>query len=117
MAKKQEQEFVRFVMELMQPLTSVTAKRMFGGTGIFYHGLMFALIANDTLYFKVDEALKAECIDRGMAPFTYIRQGKELQLGYYQAPEEVFEDSDEMVSWSRKAIDVALKANTQKRSG
>ena len=47
--------FASFVIECLQPLGPVSARRMFGGHGIYLHGTMFALIAYDQLYFKVDD--------------------------------------------------------------
>jgi DNA transformation protein and related proteins len=41
--------------ELFAPVGGVSIKRMFGGLGIFKGGLMFALVADDVLYFKADE--------------------------------------------------------------
>jgi DNA transformation protein and related proteins len=48
----QGSEFVDFVLESLQPLRGVSARRMFGGHGIYKDGLMFALIADDTLYLS-----------------------------------------------------------------
>jgi len=39
-------------VELMDYFENVTAKAMFGGYGIFREGVLFALVANDILYFK-----------------------------------------------------------------
>ena len=43
-------EFVDFVLESLEPLGGVSARRMFGGRGIYKDGVMFALIAYDQLY-------------------------------------------------------------------
>jgi DNA transformation protein len=52
-------EFVEFVLEGLQPLGGVRARRMFGGWGIYKDGVMFALIARDQLYLKVDDDNRA----------------------------------------------------------
>ena len=51
--------FHEFVIELFAPMGPVSVKRMFGGAGVFRDGLMFALIADDTLFLKTDAALRA----------------------------------------------------------
>ena len=52
-------EFVAFVVESLRPLGPVSARRMFGGHGIFLDGVMFGLIADDQLYLKADEENRA----------------------------------------------------------
>ena len=37
----------------------VTMRRMFGKTGVFCDGLMFGMVTNDTLYFRVDDRNRA----------------------------------------------------------
>jgi DNA transformation protein len=51
----EEQEFVSYVVDMMQTIGPVYSKRMFGGHGIFLEGLMFALIADSVLYLKADK--------------------------------------------------------------
>ncbi len=50
------QSYREFVLEQLGRVTPVTGKSMFGGVGIYAQGLFFALIAEDRLYFKVDDA-------------------------------------------------------------
>ena len=42
---------------------------MFGRVGLYAQGLFFALIAEDRLYFKVNDATRPEFQQRGMEPF------------------------------------------------
>ena len=49
-------KFTAFLLELLGPLGPVSARRMFGGVGLFHGGNMFGLIARDELYLKVGEA-------------------------------------------------------------
>ena len=53
---KASPEYLEFVMEKLAPLGDITSRAMFGGYGIFHQGLMFALISEDTLYFKVNDS-------------------------------------------------------------
>ena len=54
-----DSEFVEFVLESLQPLGGLSARRMFGGWGIYKDGVMFALIAHDQLYLRVDDGTRA----------------------------------------------------------
>ncbi|MBQ0799357.1 MAG: TfoX/Sxy family protein [Porticoccaceae bacterium] len=109
-ASPEEKQFVAYVLELMQSVGPVIAKRMFGSHGIFLEGLMFGLISNSTLYLKADNDSEQEFKERGLEPFTYQKLGKEQALRYYQAPEEALEHVEEMNIWANKAYGVALRA-------
>lgn len=106
----EEIAFKNYIVELMQSIGLVSAKAMFGGYGIFLNGVMFALIADRVLYFKVDSISEGKFKAKGLEPFTYSKQGKSFKMSYYQAPEETLEDIKEMKSWAQKAYDSALRA-------
>ena len=114
-ASNVEKEFVSYVVELMQSLGAVVAKSMFGGHGIFLEGLMFGLIADGTLYLKADKETESEFREKGLEAFTYHKKGKEFRMSYFQAPEEVLEDSEEMKTWANKAYSAARRATSKKR--
>ncbi|MEZ5826121.1 MAG: TfoX/Sxy family protein [Geminicoccaceae bacterium] len=61
-------------MELLQPLGPVMSKRMFGGHGIFIHDRMFALVAFEQLYLKVDDTTRPKFEEEGCEPFTYAKK-------------------------------------------
>lgn len=110
-----EKEFVSYVVELMQSIGLVNAIRMFGGHGIFLDGLMFGIIVDNILYLKADKETCEEFKEKGLPPFSYMKQGKKMKLNYYQAPEEALEDPEEMNYWANRAYGVALKAGALKR--
>ena len=94
----------------MQSIGPVTAKSMFGGHGIFLNGLMFALVADSTLYFKTGKELENELKTKGSEAFTYSKKGKPFKMSYYQAPEEALENHEDMKVWASKAYNAALQA-------
>lgn len=106
---------VEYLLELLAPLPGVTAKRMFGGYGIFRDGLMFGLVADDTLYLKVDAENKVDFTARGLGPFVYMKGNKAMSMSYHQAPSEALDSPDEMVVWAEKAFQAALRAQTDKQ--
>ena len=105
-----QKEFVEYIVDLSQVIGPVYSKRMFGGYGVFLEGLMFGLIFRNTLYLKVDGNSRDYYISRGLEPFSYERQGKRLNLDYYEAPEEVFDDVTVMKKWCNCAFEVAMRA-------
>lgn len=63
--------FRSFVLEqLARTTTAVRGRAMFGGVGIYSGELFFALIADDTLYFKVDDTNRPDFEVRGMPPLS-----------------------------------------------
>lgn len=107
--------FVKHVVELMQGVGPANARRMFGGHGIFIEGLMFALVADNTLYLKADDVSRPVFESRGLERFTYHKQGKPFSMSYYAAPEEALESLAEMTDWGNRAFEAALRAAAKKR--
>ena len=115
-ASKNEKAFTSYVVELMQSIGPVRAKGMFGGHGIFLEGLMFGLVADSVLYFKVDKDTENEFKTKGLEAFSYNKKGKEIKMSYYEAPEEALENDEEMKCWATKAYLTALRAASKKRN-
>lgn len=104
-----------FVRELLAPLGPVGIKRMFGGAGVYAHEVMFALIAQDQLYLKVDDGLKAALEAEGSEPFSYEKKtGEVAVMAYYALPDTAADDPEAASAWARRALDVALKAKAGK---
>jgi DNA transformation protein len=106
------QSYRDFVLEQLGRVTPVTGKSMFGGVGIYAQGLFFALIAEDRLYFKVDDATRPDFEQLGMEPFRPF--GEDSAMGYYEVPADVVEDAIQLATWMRKAIAVATEAKRAK---
>lgn len=100
--------YLEFVVEQLEQITPVSWKKMFGGVGIYADGLFFALIADDRLYFKVDDSNRPDFEAEGMEPFRPY--GDDRAMGYYEVPIDVLEDVDALRGWARKAIDVARRS-------
>ena len=107
--------FNDFVREQLSVVGPVQVRRMFGGAGVFLDGRMFALIAFDTLYLKADETTKPAFEAEGLEPFVYeAKGGKRAIMSYWQAPERIFDDPDEMRSWAGLAVEAARRAAAKK---
>ena len=87
---------------------------MFGGFGIYAGDRFFALIADDTLYFKVDDSNRPDFEARGMKPFQPYGEGGEV-MKYYQVPADLLDDPDALHPWAEKSIAVAGKKPRVKR--
>jgi DNA transformation protein len=94
-----------FVLEQLGRVRPVTGKSMFGGVGIYADELFFALIAEDRLYFKVDDTNRPDFEQLRMEPFRPF--GDDSAMGYYEVPADVVEDAAQLALWMTKAIAVA----------
>lgn len=104
-----------FLEELFEPVGRVGFRRMFGGLGIFRDGLMFGLVAGETLHFKADERDRAAFEAEGSAPFGYdTKDGRRTLTSYWQVPERLFDEPDEFRGWALRAVDAALRADAAK---
>jgi DNA transformation protein and related proteins len=107
-------DFIPFVQELLEGWAPVSARRMFGGHGLYHEGLMFAIVMDQRLYLKADEANRPEFEALGLAPFTYAMKGKEVALSYWAAPDTIFDEPGEAVLWAQSSWDAALRGHKAK---
>lgn len=102
-------EYLGYVLEQLEDLGSVTARKMFGGVGLYHGSLFFALIASDVLYFKVDARSRPEYEAQGMKPFKPY-PGRPTTMGYFEVPPEILEDREALADWAETAVGVARNA-------
>ena len=87
---------------------------MFGGYGLYREGLMFALIAEDELFFKADTDNMAQFERAGCHPFVYTSQTRTVQMSYWSAPAASLDSTAEMGAWCLSAYGAALRAQAVK---
>ena len=103
-------EFLEYVLELMEPFGEISSCRMFGGYAIRKSGLPIALIFKNEIYFKVDDSNRADYEALGSTPFTYEKGGKTIVVSNWKLPVEILEDTERLKKWVEKSYDVAFKA-------
>jgi DNA transformation protein len=106
--------FADFLKDLLGGLGDVTVRRMFGGSGVFCDGLMFAIVADDALFLKADDGNRAAFEAEGLEPLTYEAKGRTIVLPYWQVPERLFDEPEEMLAWARDALAAARRASAKK---
>ena len=100
--------FAEFLREQLAPLGRVTMRRMFGKTGVFCDGVMFGMVADNMLYFRVNDLNRADFREAGSSPpLNYEKQGRAIDLSFWRAPERLFDEPDELVAWARVALAAA----------
>ncbi len=103
-------EFVEYVVEQLSGWGEVSARRMFGGVGLYREGTMFVVLADDVAYLKVDDSNRDDFLRAGSAPFEpYPEKIKTTTRTYYEVPADVLEDPDELAKWAQRSWAVARK--------
>lgn len=105
-------DFLAYVLEQLESIGGVTHRRMFGGVGLSRHGLFFALIAEDALYLKTDDASRADFEAAGSEPFRPF--GDDRPMSYWLAPLDALEDPELLAQWVQKALSAAARAKAAK---
>jgi DNA transformation protein and related proteins len=106
--------FIEHLKDALCGLGPVSVRRMFGGAGVYADGVMFGLIADDTLYLKADAETKRAFEAEGLGPYGYGAPGKRIDLPYWRIPERLLDDADEMLAWASAALAVARRAAAAK---
>ncbi len=102
-----------YVLEQLGRVRPVTWRKMFGGVGLYADDRFFALLDNDTLYFKTGDANRADFEARGMPPFQPFGPGTK-PMDYHELPGDVLENVAELGRWIAKAVAVAATTKTKK---
>ena len=103
------------VNDVFSRLKGVTARAMFGGHGLYLDGKIFAIIADEVLYFKTDESNRAEYETRGSKPFTYEgARGRKVAMSYWEVPATILEDTELVAEWAERSAVISKKPGKQK---
>jgi DNA transformation protein len=106
-----------FLTELFAGFGPVTIRRMFSGYGISADGTNFALVLRGAIYLRADATTIPRYEGEGSKPFSYEAKGKTRMIGsYWQLPERLYDEPDEVTEWARAAHAAAERAALAKRS-
>jgi len=102
------------VGDVLGHISGVTAKKMFGGYGLYLDGNIFGLIISDeTVCFKVDDTNRTRYEALDSEPFVYTghKNKKPTTMPYWSVPETVLENRElvEELVYESAAITKASK--------
>jgi DNA transformation protein len=102
--------FGEFLRDQLAPLGHITMRRMFGKTGLFCDGFMLGMVRDNTLYFRVDDHNRVAFKEAAaFPPLNYEKKGSTIDLSFWRAPERLFDEPDELVTWARAALAAARR--------
>jgi len=106
-----------FVRDLPSNFGPVTIRIMFRGAGIYADGVMFAILVDDTLHLKADDASAHTFAAEDKKPFTYRPSGRApVAMSYWEVPERLLDDPEEPATWAQEAHRIA-RATKSKSAG
>ncbi|MEW9918632.1 TfoX/Sxy family protein [Marimonas sp. MJW-29] len=96
-----------FARELFSDLPDLSARKMFGGMGIYSQGVIFAIMRSDgVLLIKAQEGPFADRLAAmGCYRWTYVRKdGKASAMPYWTVPQDALDDPDKAAQLAREAL-------------
>ncbi len=104
------------IADWLRRMGPIRVTRFFGGAGLAKDGIQFAFVIKGVLYLRADEWSRPEFEALGAKPFTYAGRSQAVKVAsYYEAPEEIVDDPDELSRWSAEALRAALAAKPPAR--
>ena len=102
--------FAEFLRDQLAPLGHIAMRRMFGKTGLFCDGFMLGMMRDNTLYLRVDDHNRVAFKEAAaFPPLNYEKKGSTIDLSFWRAPERLFDEPDELVTWARAALAAARR--------
>lgn len=106
---------IAWVGEALAPLGTVTRRAMMGGATLYLDGAIFAIVADDALWFKADAQSDAIWDAAGCPRFTYrMGEGRTGSMNYRRAPDDVHDDAEAMRHWAMIAVAAGQRAPVRK---
>jgi DNA transformation protein len=105
-----------FLIDLFAGFGPVTIRPMFSGFGISADGINFCMALRGGLYLRADDQTIPRFEAEGSKPFQYQTRAKTVTVGsYWQLPERLYDDPDELTDWAKAALAAAQRAALRKR--
>jgi DNA transformation protein len=105
--------FLEFLVEQFAPLGAIDSKAMFGGHCLYCDGVVFALLAGNHLYLKVDNESRSIFEQQGLPAFRPFPD-KDTVMSYHEAPADMFESAEALRYWAGLAIAAGRRSVTKR---
>ncbi|RCS24137.1 competence protein TfoX [Phyllobacterium salinisoli] len=100
------------IRDLFSSLGPIAIKRLFGGKGIYFDGLIIAIEFRDEILLKADEISAPFFKEAGCIQWTYAgkNRSKPVAMPYWSLPEDALDDPDIMTEWASRAWQAAVRS-------
>ena len=97
----------------LMAVVPIESRAMFGGVAFYAEGRVFAILAEDKLWLRADDATKRMFMEADMGPF--FPYDSPTPMPYWQLPDGVLEQPDELRPWVDAAIGAAERAAAKRK--
>ena len=104
------------IREVFATLGPVSIRRMFSGKGVYFQGVIVAIVYGNELRLKADSIGAPEFDAAGAEQWAYEGRRGRVMMPYWSIPHDAFDDPDAMKRWVRRAFDAGLRAQAPKTS-
>ena len=125
-----------WVQEALEPLGTVTMRRMMGGATLYLDGndrvsraphgsalsggqggpIIFAILDEDEIWFKADEETNAIWDAEGRERFSItFKDGTVDTMNYRRGPTDVYDDAEAMQRWASLALEAGARRPLRKK--
>ena len=100
------------IADLFSGLGPVSIRRMFGGKGIYFEGVIIAVELRGELRLKADAETAPDFAAAGCTQWVYPnrKSGKPVPMPYWSVPDGALDDPDEMTPWAKKAFEAGKRS-------
>jgi len=107
--------FIEYLSDVFIEFGEIKARRMFGGHGLYFDEYMFALVADDRVYLKVDEKNIHHFKALELPAFEYQKTAnKTVTMSFNLAPDSIYDDPSEAAQWAAQSWEAAMRAKAKK---
>ncbi|HEX6827389.1 MAG TPA: TfoX/Sxy family protein [Burkholderiales bacterium] len=103
-----QESFAAFVLDQLEGLDGVSARRMFGGHGLYLGDVFVGIIHDGRLYFRTDELSRPDYEKLGMKPFR--PNARQTLKNYLEVPADILESPRRLREWALRARGAARGA-------
>ena len=105
-----------WVQEALEPLGTVTMRRMMGGATLYLDGTVFAILDEGEIWFKADSESDAVWDEQGCERFSVtFKDGRVDTMNYRRGPTDVYDDPEAMQRWAALALEAGLRGAAKKK--
>ena len=104
------------INEVFAPLGPVMIRRMFSGKGIYFRGVIVAILLKGELRLKADTISAPDFAAAGAVQWIYDGHRGPVSMPYWSIPDDAHDNADAMKHWLRLAFEAALRAPIPKKT-
>ena len=105
-----------WVQEALEPLGTVTMRRMMGAAVLYLDGTVFAVLDDSEIWLKSDAESDGIWDEAGCERFALtLKDGRVETMNYRRAPSDVYDEPEAMQRWAALAVEAGLRSAAKKR--